>query len=155
VQPSVRLKPPPSDAKELDYFAGVWNEQGGWKACVISQEGWFSTQYRNQWTKGHLSSSWTGSGRSGQEILSYDSKQGVYKWHDDGTPGKDDWKGKLKGKTWTWTGEVGRLSNGRMVKGRYTEKEGTPSSYSFWFEISVKGGPWKKVMEGNANRLFR
>jgi len=155
VQPPVRLKEPSSQADKLDYFAGVWTERGEWQACVISGAGFFETQYDNRWKNDRLSSSWSWEGQHGQEDLRFDSKEGVYKWHDDGTPGKEDWKGTLKRRTWTWTGTATKLSDGRTVKGRYTEQEGSPTEYSFWYEISVKGGPWTRVMQGSAYKIRR
>ena len=146
-----KKKAPPSPADKLDYFAGVWQEIGEWKASVLGPAGWFDTMDYNQWKKDHLSQRWarvSGGTGGGAMTYRYDSKERVYTCHEVYTQKSSDWEGTLKGDTWTWTGEVGRLEDGRTVKGRLTEKELSPTSYSIEYEISIKGGKWTKVMTG-------
>ncbi|HXZ28636.1 MAG TPA: hypothetical protein VEG08_11640 [Terriglobales bacterium] len=151
--PSVKRQKAPSPAKELDYFAGVWHETGGWKKSVLGPGGWFSTDFDNRWQKGHLTSHWTeeatGGSGAGETIYAYDSKERVYTCHAADTKGTaEDWEATLKADTWTWTGKVGRLGDGRTVRGRYIQKEVSPTHYTSRYEISVQGGKWTKVMDG-------
>jgi hypothetical protein len=153
LQPSIHepLPKPASPADKLDYFAGVWQETGEWKTSVLGPAGWFDTMDYNQWEKDRLSQRWareTGGGGGGTMTYRYDSKERVYTCHESDTSKSLDWEGTLKGDTWTWTGEAGRLEDGRTVRGRLTEKQLSPTSYSIEYEISIKGGKWTKVMTG-------
>jgi hypothetical protein len=42
---------------------------------------------------------------------------------------------------------------GKKVKGRFTLKEVSPTSYTFTFDTSTDSGAWTKVMEGKATKV--
>lgn len=150
-----KRKQPASKADSLKYFVGIWIEEGEWKASVLGPGGWFTTQDYNRWKKDHLAQRWAGGGEAGEMTYRYDSKEKVYTCHEADTKESADWEGTLQGDTWTWTNKIGKLSDGRPVRGRMIEKQISPTSYDIVYEISVQGGRWTKVMAGNGTRTAK
>ena len=59
-------------------------------------------------------------------------------------------KGTVDGDTWTWTNDMKMGS--QTMKGRFTEKILSPTSYNFKYEMSADGTKWETVMEGKATK---
>ena len=60
----------------------------------------------------------------------------------------EDSRGTLDGDTWTWTSD--EKMGGTVVKGRFTMKFTSSSSYSFTYETSPDGAKWTAVVDGKA-----
>ena len=72
-------------------------------------------------------------------VLGFDPESRVYIHHDFNSRGETEAsKGTVQGDTWTW------LSNesmaGKMMKGRFTIRELSPTSFTFKFEMAPEEG---------------
>jgi hypothetical protein len=56
----------------------------------------------------------------------------------------------VDGDTWTWNST--EHMNGMAMKGRFTMKVLSPTSYSMKFELSQDGTNWMTGMEGKATK---
>jgi hypothetical protein len=56
----------------------------------------------------------------------------------------------VDGGTWTWLADENL--GGQKMKGRYTAKVLSPTSYAMKFELSPDGTNWSTVMEGKATK---
>jgi hypothetical protein len=43
---------------------------------------------------------------------------------------------------------------GKVMRGRFTVKELSPTSYTFKFEMAPEGGDWATIMEGKATKTM-
>lgn len=59
-------------------------------------------------------------------------------------------RGQVAGKVWTWNFE--NAMEGKVMKGRATITEESPTAYTFKLEMSVDGGPMAVVEEGKATK---
>jgi len=59
-------------------------------------------------------------------------------------------RGTARGGTWVYNDEA--KMSGKMVKSRYTIKEGSPTSYAFKRETLGEDGAWQTVMEGKPTK---
>ena len=83
--------------------------------------------------------------------LGYDAKQKAYTFDEFTSTGEHaKGTGTESGDTWTWTfgGEEGGIS----FKGRFMLKGISPRLYTFTNELSIDGGPWTKLKEGQATK---
>jgi hypothetical protein len=58
--------------------------------------------------------------------------------------------GTVDGDTWTWTSDEN--FGGQPVKGRYSTKVLSPTTYTYKFEVSPDGSQWTTVMDGKATK---
>jgi hypothetical protein len=54
------------------------------------------------------------------------------------------------GDTWTWTND--QKMGDMTMKGRFTMKVTSPTSYNFMYEVSQDGTKWSTVLEGKATK---
>ncbi len=81
--------------------------------------------------------------------MGYSAEDKTYTYREFNSWGEfDDSKGSLDGDTWTWTNE--EKMNGQVMKGRFTMKVTSPTSYNFTYEMSQDGSKWTTVMDGKA-----
>jgi hypothetical protein len=59
-----------------------------------------------------------------------------------------DSKGSVDGDIWTWTSDEKMGST--TMKGRFTMKVLSPTSYNFSYDMSPDGTKWTTVMDGKA-----
>ena len=87
----------------------------------------------------------------GLSVMGYNANDKNYTFTPTTTAGaKWKWpKARLTGDTWTWTDE--NNMGDKVVKGRYTMKIKSPTSYDFKYEMST-GGDYATVMEGKATK---
>jgi len=149
-------KPGPAH-KRLAYFAGTWTAEGEMKESPFGPGGKFSIKERNEWFTGglflvtHADEKGPLGDAKGLSIMGYDPDQKVYTYYAINSLGMAETaKGTVSGDTWTWTSDT--KMGGKMVKGRYTGKEVSPTSYSFKFE-TMDGGKWTTIMEGTSNKV--
>ncbi|HEY7401944.1 MAG TPA: DUF1579 family protein [Candidatus Angelobacter sp.] len=156
-QPPAPPKPAPELAK-LNYFLGDWKVEGDAKPSPMGPGGKFTGTSRNEWMPGkffivlHTTGDMAAMGKViGHAYLGYDPEEKTYTYHEFNSVGEAvSAKGNVQGDTWTWTNE--EKMQGKVMKGRFTEKVTSPTSYDFKFEASMDGGPFQTLMEGKATR---
>jgi hypothetical protein len=83
--------------------------------------------------------------------MGYDTNDKMYTYDEFNTMGEAEHsKGSVDGDTWTWTSE--EKMGAQTVKGRYTMKIVSPTSYTMKFEMSPDGSKWETVMDGKATK---
>jgi hypothetical protein len=149
-------KPAP-ELKNLEYFNGTWTMEGDIKPGPMGPGGKFNGSERNEWMEGNFflvtHSDFSGAMGSGKglAVMGYDSQKNVYTYDAYNSMGEhESATGKLEGDTWTWTNES--EFNGKPMKGRYTIKQVSPTSYTFKFEMAPEGGDFATVMEGKGTK---
>lgn len=154
--------PPPAptpgpEVKKLDYFAGNWKIEGDAKPGPMGQGGKFTGTERNEWMPGgfFLLAHGTETGAMGNEtslgVYGYDPKEKVYVFHEFSSSGETiTAKGTLSGDTWTFTNED--KMDGKTVRGRYTVKTVSPTSYNAKLEFQIEGADWFTAFEAKATK---
>jgi Protein of unknown function (DUF1579) len=151
---------PPKPAPELQklkYFLGTWKTEGDVKPGPMGPGGKFTGVDHNAWMPGgffivgHNNGSMGPMKVTGTSYLGYNAEEKVYTYNEFNSMGESvAAKGTVEGDTWTWTNE--EKMQGKPVKGRFTEKITSPTSYDFKFEMSMDGKPFETVMEGKATK---
>jgi len=146
-------KPGP-ELKKLDYFVGNWTSEGDMKPGPMGPGGKITTTDKLEWMDGGffvvIHSNWKsvsmGDG-TGIAFMGYDPNEKVYTYDEFNSAGEANHsKGTVDGDTWTWTSDV---KMGPMtMKGRFTMKIVSPTSYTYKFEVSPDGTNWNVVMDG-------
>src|SRR5579864_1794999 len=149
-------KPGP-ELKKLDVLAGTWTLEGDMKPGPMSPGGSMSENERCEWMEGNFfrvchsdfkSSMGNGSGIS---VLGYSTDDKAYTYREFNSWGEaTDSKGSLEGDTWSWTSD--EKMGDTTMKGRFTMKVLSSTSYNFSFEMSPDGTKWTTVMDGKATK---
>jgi Protein of unknown function (DUF1579) len=150
-------KPGP-EHKKLDMFAGTWTLDGDLKPGPMGPGGKMTENEKCEWMEGgfflvchaDFKSVSMGSG-SGLSVMGYSSDDRIYTYREFNSYGEfEDSKGTLDGDTWTWTGD--EKMGSMIMKGRFTMKVTSPTSYNFGYEMSQDGSKWTTVMDGKATK---
>ena len=151
-QPPAMPKPGP-EHKKLDYFVGNWTSEGDMKPSPMGPGGKMTIQEENKWMDGgffvviHSSFMSAMGNGSGIAFLGYDPQEKVYTYDEFNSYGESNHsKGTVDGDTWTWLSDV--KAGPQTMKGRYTMKILSPTSYSYKFEMSADGKAWTLFLEG-------
>jgi hypothetical protein len=150
-------KPAP-EHKKLEYFVGEWKSEGEMKANPWGPAGKFtSTDHNHMLGDFFLVMHSEGSGPMGAmnevAVMGYDTKAKEYTYSGFNSMGEHDTStGTMSGDTWTWHSPEQEMG-GKKVKGRFTIKELSPTSYTYTFDASTDGGPWTNMMEGKATKV--
>jgi hypothetical protein len=84
-------------------------------------------------------------------VMGYDSDNKVYTYTAFNSMGEAEKStGTVNGDTWTWTSD--EHVGGMTMKGRFTMKVLSPTSYTMKFELSPDGTKWATAMEGTATK---
>ena len=150
-------KPGP-ELKKLDYFLGPWTSEGEAKPGPMGPGGKFTTSGHSEWMDGgfflviHSDFKSAGMGSAtGTAYMGYDPQEKVYTYDEFNSMGESvHAKGTLDGDTWTWTNDF--KMGPQTIKGRYTMKILSPTSYTYKFEMSPDGTKWDTSMEGKATK---
>ncbi len=149
-------KPGP-DHKKLDVFAGNWMIDGEIKPGSMGPGGKITEYERCEWMDGdfflvcHTDFKSSMGNGSGMSLMGYSSDDKVYTYREFNSWGEfTDSKGSLDGDTWTWTNDE-KMGTTNM-KGKFTMKVTSPTSYNFTFEMSTDGTKWTTVMDGKATK---
>ena len=150
-------KPGP-EIKKLDVMAGAWSVEGDVKPNDMGPGGKMSEDEKCDWEEGDFylvchtdfKSANFGNG-SALSIFGYSPADKAYIYREFNSWGEEmDSKGSVDGDTWTWTND--EKMGDKTMKGRYTMKFTSSSSYSFTYEMSPDGAKWTTVVDGKASK---
>ncbi|MGA8432739.1 MAG: DUF1579 family protein [Candidatus Sulfotelmatobacter sp.] len=149
-------KPGP-ELKKLDVLTGSWTMDGDMKPGPMGPGGKITEHDKCAWMEGGFfvvcHSDFQSSMGNGVaiSIMGYSPDDKAYTYREFNSMGEfDDSKGTIDGDTWAWTNE--QKMNGVTLKGKYTMKILSPTSYNFAYEISQDGTKWTLVMDGKATK---
>ena len=149
-------KPGP-EHKKLDYFVGAWTLDGDIKPGSMGPGGKVTEEEKCEWMEGnfflvcHTDFKGSMGNGTGISIMGYSSDDKTYTYREFNSWGEfDDSKGSVEGDTWTWLSD--EKMDGTPMKGRFTMKILSPTSYNFSFEMSQDGTKWTLVMDGKATK---
>lgn len=153
---SAQMKPGP-EQKKLEYFVGTWSMDGDTKPGPMGPGGKFTGTEHIEWMDGgfflvaHGEDKTPMGSSTGLAVWGYSSQDKVYTYHEFNSMGESvSATGMVDGDTWTWNNE--EKMNGKVMKGRYTIKQLSPTSYAFKFEMQPEGAEWATIMEGKATK---
>jgi hypothetical protein len=150
-------KPGP-ELKKLDMFAGSWTLDGSMKPGMMGPGGSMTETEKCEWMQGgfylvcHSDYKMEGMGNGvGLSVLGYSADDKKYTYREFNSFGEfDNSQGTLDGDTWTWTSD--EKMGGMTMKGRFTMKVTSATSYNFMYEMSQDGSKWSLVMDGKATK---
>jgi len=154
-----QMQPPKPglEVKKLDVFVGTWTLSGDMKPGMMGPGGSMTENEKCEWMDGgfylvcHSDYKSTMGNGVGLSVMGYSADDKAYTYREFNSFGEfEDSKGILDGDTWTWTSEekMGTMT----MKGRFTIKVTSTSSYNFTFEMSQDGTKWGTVMDGKAGK---
>lgn len=158
VQAQMGPMTPAPELKKLDFMAGNWTAEGTMNPGPGMPGGKFSNSSHAEWMQGNFflvehGEFNMGPMGTGKElaILGYDSGRKVYTYHAFNSMGEAEAStGTVNGDTWTWTSDENM--GGKPMKGRFTMKVLSPTSYTMKSEMSPDGTNWMTGMEGKATK---
>jgi len=150
-------KPAP-ELKKLDALAGTWTLNGDMKPGPMGPGGPVIEVEKCEWMEGgfflvcHSDFKMEKMGNGvGLSVLGYSTADKAYTYREFNSWGEfEDSRGMVDGNTWTWTSDEKMGST--TVKGRFTIKITSATSYNFMFEVSPDGIKWTTVMDGKATK---
>jgi hypothetical protein len=154
----MEMPKPGPELKKIDVFAGSWTLEGDMKPGPMGPGGKITETESCDWMEGDFylvchseykaEKMFNGVGLS---VMGYSTDDKAYTYREFSSDGEfTDSRGALAGDTWTWTSD--EKMGGMNMKGRFTMKLTSSSSYNFTFEMSQDGTTWTTVMEGKANK---
>lgn len=149
---------PAPELKKLDFMAGDWTSEGDMKPSPGMPGGKFSISSHAEWMEGtfflveHSNADMAAMGKFKElAVMGYDPDRKVYTYHAFNSMGQDETSaGTVDGDTWTWLSD--EHFGGTTMKGRFTMKVLSPTSYTMKFELSPDGTNWMTAMEGKATK---
>jgi len=150
---------PAPELKKLDFLTGDWAAEG---TMTMGPTGTPSTKWtmntHAEWMQGnfflveHDNMEMSAMGKTTElAVLGYDPDRKVYTYKAFSSMGEaEESTGTVDGDTWTWTSD--EHFGGQTMKGRYTMKVLSPTSYTMKFELSPDGKEWTTAMEGKATK---
>ncbi|MGO9088586.1 MAG: DUF1579 family protein [Candidatus Sulfotelmatobacter sp.] len=153
----MEMPKPGPEHKKLDVFAGSWTLDGDIKPGPMGPGGKMTETEKCEWMDGsfflvcHSDFKGVMGGGTGVSYMGYSNDDKAYTYREFNSWGEfENSKGSLDGDTWTWTSD--EKMNGMAMKGRFTMKITSPTSYNFSFEMSQDGTKWTTVMDGKATK---
>lgn len=153
----MEMPKPGPEHKKLDMFAGSWTLDGDMKTSSMGPGGKMTENEKCEWMEGDFfivcKADFKGSMGSGTglSIMGYSTDDKAYTYREFNSWGEfTDSKGSVDGDTWTWMSD--EKMGGMTMKGRFTMKITSPTSYNFSFEMSQDGTKWTTVMDGKATK---
>lgn len=151
---------PPKPAPELQkisFFVGSWTSEGDMKPGPMGAGGKVTLQEEGKWMEGgffvvfHSTFKGTMGNGTGIAVMGYDPQDNIYTYDEFNSVGEaNHFKGTVEADTWTWISEM--KMGPQSVKGRFTQKILSPTSYAFKFEVSPDGTNWNTVMDGKSTK---
>lgn len=152
-----QMPKPGPELKKLDIFVGTWTLDGHMKPGAMGPGGSMTESEKCEWMEGgyyivchtdYKSSMGNGVGLS---VMGYSADDKAYTYREFNSFGEfDDSRGTVDGDTWTWTND--EKMGGATMKGRFTIKMTSASSYTFTFDMSQDGTKWSTVMDGQSTK---
>jgi Protein of unknown function (DUF1579) len=153
----MEMPKPGPEVKKLDMFAGLWTLDGEMKATSMGPGGKMTETEKCEWMDGgffvvcHADFKGSMGSGSGITVMGYSTDDKIYTYREFNSWGEfTDSKGSVDGDTWTWTNE--EKMGAMTMKGRFTMKITSPTSYNFSYEMSEDGVKWTNVLEGKATK---
>jgi hypothetical protein len=154
----MEMPKPGPELKKLDMFAGSWSLDGDMKPGPMGPGGKVMETEKCDWMEGNFylvckvvfKSNTVGNG-SGISIMGYSNEDKAYTYREFNSWGEfTDSKGAVDGNTYSWTNDwkMGSMT----MKGRFTMKVTSPTTYDFSFESSEDGTKWTLIMDGKATK---
>lgn len=147
-------KPGP-DHKKLDVFAGSWVLDGDVKPGSMGPGGKITEYEKCEWMEGgfylvcHTDFKGSMGSGTGISVMGYSADDKAYTYREFNSWGEfTDSKGSVDGDTWSWVND--EKMGAMTMKGKFTMKITSPTSYNFMFEMSPDGAKWTTVMDGKA-----
>jgi hypothetical protein len=151
--------PPAAELQKLAFMAGHWTAEG---TATMGPPGTATTKWSEttdaEWMDGkyflvmHSDMDMAQMGKGNEmAVFGYDSDNKVYTYNafnSWGEAGKST--GTVNGDTWVWNSD--EHMNGMIMKGRFTMKVLSPTSYTMKYELSPDGAKWMTAMEGTATK---
>jgi hypothetical protein len=148
---------PGSDHKKLDVFAGSWVLDGDIKPGSMGPGGKITEYEKCEWMEGgfylvcHTDFKGSMGSGTGISVMGYSADDKAYTYREFNSWGEfTDSKGGVDGDTWSWTND--EKMGATTMKGKFTMKITSPTSYNFMFEMSQDGTKWTTVMDGKATK---
>jgi len=155
-QPGEMPKPGP-EVKKLGYFVGTWNNEGEMKASPFGPGGKFTSTDHVEWFPGNFFVVMHSEGKTPMgpmhelAVMGYNTEEKMYTYDGFDNMGEHDIsKGTLKGDTWVYQSDS--KVQGKIIKGRFTMKELSPTAYTYKFEMSMDGTKWDTIVEGKSTK---
>src|SRR6267154_6908310 len=139
---------PAPELKNLDFMAGTWTSEGTMTPGPGMPGGKRTMTTKAEWMQGNFflvenSDMDLGAMGKSKEVayLGYDPDKKMYTYRAFNSMGEAvDSTGTVNGDTWTWTSD--EHMNGMTMKGRFSMKVLSPTSYTMKFELSHDGTNW-------------
>ena len=151
--------PPAAELQKLAFMAGHWTASGTYTAGPTGSPSTPWTQTTDaDWMDGkyflveHDDMDLGAMGKVKEiAVIGYDSDKKVYTYTAFSSIGEAEKStGTVDGDTWTWLSD--EHMGGMTMKGRFTMKVLSPTSYTMKFELSPDGTTWMTAMEGKATK---
>jgi uncharacterized protein DUF1579 len=155
--PGEAPKPGP-EHKKLEHFVGKWTGTGEMKPGPFGPGGKSTWTETCEWFDGGFSVVCKSEGASpmgpmkGLGVLGYNSEEKVYTYFGVDNAGWSDYaKGKVEGKTWSYSSEF--KVGGKPFMSHMAIEETSATSQSFKWETSADGGKtWTVMMDGSSKK---
>jgi hypothetical protein len=151
------LPKPAPELKKLDALTGSWTLEGEMKPGEMGPGGKMTEIQKCEWMDGafflicHAEFKSSMGDGTGISVLGYSKDDKAYTYREFNSWGEfEDSRGSFDGDTWTWLGD--EKEGGMVMKGRFTMKMTSSTSYNFSFEMSPDGTKWTTVMDGKATK---
>ena len=149
---------PSPELKKLDFLAGDWTAEGTMTSAPGAPPGKWTMTAHAEWMEGsfflveHDEGDFAQMGKAKElAVMGYDADKKAYTYRAFSSTGEaGDSTGTVDGDTWTWTSD--EHMGGKIMKGRYTMKVLSPTSYTMKYELSPDGKQWTTAMEGKATK---
>jgi hypothetical protein len=156
-QAQMPMPQPAPELKKLDYLVGTWSLDADLKSGPMGPGGKATGTSHYEWMDGKFflvsHGSFAFAMGKGTEVtyMGYDSDQKMYLYTSFNSMGEHETSlGTVDGDSWTWLSDENM--GGQKMKGRFTMKVLSPTTYNYKFEISPDGSNWSTVMDGKATK---
>jgi len=153
----MEMPKPGPEHKKLDMFAGSWTLDGDIKPGPMGPGGKMTETEKCEWMDGgffivcHADFKSSMGNGTGLTMMGYSNEDKTYTYREFNSWGEfTDSKGSVDGDTWSWTND--EKMGGMTMKGKFTMKITSPTTYNFTFEMSQDGTKWSTVMDGKATK---
>lgn len=153
----MEMPKPGPEHKKLDIFAGSWTLDSDVKPGPMGPGGKVNETEKCEWMDGnfflvcHIDFKGDMGSGVGTSYMGYSTDDKAYTYREFNSWGEfTDAKGSVDGDTWTWVSDD--KMGGMAMKGRFTVKNVSATSYNFSFEMSQDGTKWTLIMDGKATK---